>query len=154
MLCGPVRRARSSSGPLPRLLIELAARSRTLPGIVERSMCRCDGADILRSGQRRRTCFVVQGAAPVGPGWPVEPVGPVGPEGPVGAVDPVEPPGAAGLDCAKIAVGGCNHAAPIATATAATAAKRACAPGRNLRSHTGTRAELSHVQVEPHPTGT
>src|ERR1700730_3731727 len=147
MLCGPVRRARSSSGPLPRLLIELDARSRTLPGIVERSMYRCDGADMLRSGQRRRTCCVVQGVAAVGPVGPVEPVGPVGPEGLVGPVGPVEPPGPAGLDCAKIAVGSCDHAGPSATATAAPAAKRACAPGRNLCSHAGTRAELSHGQV-------
>ena len=102
---------------------------------------------MLRAGQRRRSRVVVQGVAagvPVGPVelvGPVEPVGPVGPEEPVRGLSPVEPPWLVGPGCARIAVGGNSEMTPIAAATAAPAAKRACARGRKLCSHAGTRAD-------------
>src|SRR5690242_21944835 len=56
-----MRCARSSTGPLPWLSIELAARRSTWPRIVLRSSCKSNGADITRSGPRRCGLAAAQG---------------------------------------------------------------------------------------------
>jgi hypothetical protein len=86
----------------------------------------------MSSGQRRRIDGVVQGVGAGGPVGPVEPVGAVGPAGPLAPVGAVAPPGPVGPDCAKIAVGSCADATPIAAAITVPAAKRTT----KLRSRT------------------
>ena len=79
----PRRCARSLSGPLPRLLTELAARSSTRPAIVVRSTCKSNGADITRSGQSRCRSATAHGLTAGGP---------LGAVGPVATVDTGAPP--------------------------------------------------------------
>jgi hypothetical protein len=91
----------------------------------------------MRSGHRRRICFVAQGVGAAGGAGEVAPVGPVDPEDGAGAIGPLVPPLPDAPDCAKIAVGTPNEAAPIAAAITAAAAGRASGPDSNLLGNTG-----------------
>jgi hypothetical protein len=90
----------------------------------------------MRSGQRRRICFVAQGVGAAGAAGEVAPV-PADPEDGGGAIGPLVPPLPDAPDCAKMAVGSPNEAAPIAAATTAAAAERASGPDSTLLGDSG-----------------
>jgi hypothetical protein len=90
----------------------------------------------MRSGQRRRICLVAQGVGAAGAAGEVAPV-PVDPGDGGGATGPLVPPPPGAPDCAKMAVGSPNEAAPIAAANTTAAAERASGADTKLLSDSG-----------------